>query len=134
MPRLQERDDRMAIVVDEFGSATGIITMEDIMEEVVGEMRVGYDFDEYRPRQRAHYRKLGDGKYELDSRLPIGEVNELLGIDLPPAVAHTIGGYVEARLKRIPSAGESVSEAGWIFTVTEVTERAVVKLEATAEI
>jgi len=133
MPRLQERDDRMAVVVDEFGSAAGIITMEDIMEEVVGEIRVGYDFDEYRPRRRAHHRELGEGRYELDSRLPIGEVNELLGIDLPATEAHTIGGYLEARLKRIPAAGDRVQEAGWIFTVTRATDRAVVTLEASAD-
>lgn len=132
MPRLQERDDRMAVVVDEFGSATGIITMEDVMEEVVGEMRVGYDFDEYRPRQRAHYRRIGEGQYALEARLPIGEVNELLECDLPAAVAHTIGGYVEARLRHIPSVGESISEGGWTFTVTKATERAVVELEALA--
>lgn len=132
MPALSERDDRMAVVVDEFGSAIGIITMEDVMEEVVGEMRVGYDFDEYRPRRRAHYRKLGETDYELESRLPIGEVNELLGTDLPVTGAHTIGGYVEARLKRIPVVGESVSAAGWTFTVIDATERAIVKLKASA--
>jgi len=133
MPELQQREDRMAVVVDEFGSAVGIITMEDIMEEVVGEIRVGYDFDEYRPRRRARYRQLGEAEYELDSRLPIGEVNELLEIDLPATEAHTIGGYVEAKLRHIPGAGESVTEAGWTFTVTEATERAVVKLTASPE-
>ena len=128
MPQLKEREDSMAIVVDEFGSAIGMITMEDIMEEVVGEIRVGYDFDEYRPRHRAHYRRLADGGYEVDSRLPVGDVNELLGTDLPTNEAHTIGGLVEARLRHIPAVGESVTEAGWTFTVTEATERAVVKL------
>ena len=49
---LRKRDDHMAVVVDEFGSAIGMITMEDIIEEVVGEINVGYDFDEYTPRKR----------------------------------------------------------------------------------
>lgn len=128
MPQLKEREDSMAVVVDEFGSAIGIITMEDIMEEVVGEIRVGYDFDEYRPRRRAHYRRLDDGGYEVDSRLPVGDVNELLETDLPTTEAHTIGGLVEARLRHIPVVGESITQAGWTFTVTEASERAVIKL------
>ncbi|RRQ21578.1 hemolysin family protein [Thiohalobacter thiocyanaticus] len=128
MPQLKEREDSMAIVVDEFGSAIGMITMEDIMEEVVGEIRVGYDFDEYRPRRRAHYRRLGDGSYEVDSRLSVGDVNELLDTDLPTSEAHTIGGLVEARLRHIPAVGESITREGWTFTVTEASERAVVKL------
>lgn len=131
IPRLQKRSDRLAIVVDEFGSATGMITVEDIMEEVVGEIRVGYDFDEYRPRRRAHYRKLGDSDYELDSRLPLGDVNELLGTGFPATEIHTIGGYVEERLRHIPVIGERIHEGGWTFTVTEATERTVVKLRAT---
>jgi len=132
MPQLKEREDSMAIAVDEFGSAIGMITMEDIMEEVVGEIRVGYDFDEYRPRRRADYRRLDDGGYEVDSRLSVGDVNELLGAGLPTSEAHTIGGLVEASLRHIPAVGESVTREGWTFTVTEATERAVVKLRISA--
>jgi len=132
LPQLQKREDRMAVVVDEFGSATGMITVEDVMEEVVGEIRVGYDFDEYRPRRRAHYRELGPEDFELDARLPLGEVNELLGLDLPAGEAHSIGGLVEARLRRIPRVGDAIAASGWTITVTEATERAVVKLRANA--
>jgi CBS domain containing-hemolysin-like protein len=130
MPLLREREDHTAIVVDEFGSAIGMITMEDILEEVVGEIRVGYDFDEYRPKRKRQYERLDEGLYALDSRVPISDLNALLEIDLPGTEFHTAGGFVESRLRRIPEVGDSVTEEGWRFTVTEANERAVLKLRA----
>ncbi len=128
LPTLRERYDRMAIVVDEFGSAIGMITVEDILEEVVGEIKVGYDFDEYRPRRKRHYQRLGEDDYLMDSRVPISDVNDLLDIDLPATEFHTVGGFVETTLRRIPEVGESVEAAGWRFSVAESTERAIVKV------
>ncbi|MEA3291227.1 MAG: hemolysin family protein, partial [Pseudomonadota bacterium] len=128
MPILRDREDRMAVVVDEFGSAIGIITMEDIVEEVVGDIDVGYDFEEYLPRRKRTIETLDDETYVMDSRLPISEVNDLLGIQLASSESHTIGGLVSARLRRIPKVGESITESGFCFTVLEATDRAVVKL------
>jgi CBS domain containing-hemolysin-like protein len=128
LPQLRARPDHMAIVVDEFGSAIGMITMEDILEEVVGEFRGGYDFDEYRPKRKRQFERRGETEYLIDSRVPISEVNELLDLDLPATEFHTLGGFVESRLRHIPAVGEGVVESGWRFTVQEATERAVVKL------
>ena len=128
LPVLRNRDDHMAIVVDEFGSAVGMITMEDILEEVVGEIDVGYDFEEYLPRRKRIYEMLDEETYLMDARLAISEVNELLGTALPAVESHTIGGLMMARLRHIPGEGESIVEAGFRFTVTEATDRAVVKL------
>jgi len=128
LPVLREREDHLAIVVDEFGSAVGMITMEDVLEEVVGEIDVGYDFDEYLPRRKRVYEMLDEEVYLMDSRLPISEVNESLGIDLPAKEAHTIGGLVMARLRHIPREGEQIVESGYRFIVQESTERTVVKL------
>ena len=128
LPVLRTRDDHMAIVVDEFGSATGMITMEDILEEVVGEIDVGYDFDEYLPRRKRIYEMLDEETFLMDSRLPISEVNEALGVDLHTKESHTIGGLVIARLRHIPVPGESITEAGYRFMVAEATDRAIVKL------
>ena len=128
LPVLREREDHMAIVVDEFGSAIGMITMEDILEEVVGEINVGYDFDEYLPRRKRVYEMLDEEIYLMDSRLPISEVNETLSIDLPSKESHTIGGLLMARLCHIPKEGEYIIESGYRFTVQEATERTVVKL------
>ena len=128
LPTLRQRDDHMAVVVDEFGSAIGIITMEDIVEEVVGDIDVGYDFDEYLPRRKRVIEQLGEGKYLMDSRSSVSEVNEVLEINLNSRVSHTIGGLVMAQLGHIPERGESMVEMGYRFTVEEVTERAIVKL------
>lgn len=132
LPTLRSRDDHMAVVIDEFGSAIGMITMEDVLEEVVGEIDVGYDFDEYLPKRRRIFEMLDEEVYLMDSRLPISEANETLGIELPAKETHTIGGFVMSRLRHIPREGESVEEMGYRFTVEEATERGVVKLRVEA--
>jgi len=130
LPILRRRKDHMAIVVDEFGSAIGIITMEDILEEVVGEIDVGYDFGEYiQHRRKRGFEILSEDVYFMDSRLPISEVNEILHIDLPGREFHTIGGFVMARLRHIPKEGESLVESGYRFTVLTATERSIIKLK-----
>ena len=129
MPILKERDDHMAIVVDEFGSAIGMITLEDILEEVVGEIDVGYDFDEYLPpRRRRNVDTLAEGVYLMDARLPISEASEILGVELPATEFHTIGGLVMARLRHIPDEGETITESGYRFTVEQATDRVILKL------
>ena len=134
LPVLKRREDHMAIVVDEFGSATGIITMEDILEEVVGEIDVGYDFDEYLPKKKRVFEMLDEEVYLMDSRLPISEANEVLGVNLPATEAHTIGGLVMARLRHIPKQGEYILESGLKFTVTEATERSISKLRVESDL
>nr|VFK55213.1 MAG: Hemolysin, contains CBS domains [Candidatus Kentron sp. TUN]VFK57592.1 MAG: Hemolysin, contains CBS domains [Candidatus Kentron sp. TUN]VFK61521.1 MAG: Hemolysin, contains CBS domains [Candidatus Kentron sp. TUN] len=130
LPILRKREDHMAIVVDEFGSATGIITMEDILEEVVGEIDVGYDFGEYiQNRRKRGFEMIDEDIYLMDSRLPISEVNEILCIDLPGRESHTIGGFVMVRLRHIPKEGESLVESGYRFTVSKATERSIIKLK-----
>jgi CBS domain containing-hemolysin-like protein len=128
LPLLRKRDDHMAIVVDEFGSAIGMITMEDIIEEVVGEIDVGYDFDEYAPKKRHQLEEVEDDVYVMDSRVSISEANEVLGVHFSDREAHTVGGLVTARLRRIPQVGDSIEEAGFRIAVEEATERAVVRL------
>jgi CBS domain containing-hemolysin-like protein len=128
LPVLKTREDHMAIVVDEFGSAVGMITMEDILEEVVGEIDVGYDFEEYLPRRKRIFEMLDEDTYLMDARLPISEVNEVLGTSLPAGESHTIAGLLMARLRHIPQQGESIIEAGFRFTVEEATDRSIVKL------
>ena len=128
LPVLRNRDDHMAIVVNEFGSAIGMITMEDILEEVVGEIDVGYDFEEYLPRRKRIFEMLDEETYLMDARLPISEAHEVLGTSLPAVESHTLGGLVMARLRHIPDEGEFIVEAGFRFTVAEATNRAVIKL------
>ncbi len=134
LPVLRQRDDHMAIVVDEFGSAVGMITMEDIIEEVVGEIDVGYDFEEYLPKRKRVLESLDDEAFLMDSRMPISEANDVLDINLPATEFHTVGGLVTARLRHIPTEGESVTEEGYRFTVEKANDRAVLKLRVEPEL
>jgi CBS domain containing-hemolysin-like protein len=133
LPVLQQREDHMAVVVDEFGSAAGIITMEDILEEVVGEIDVGYHFEEYLPRPKRGFEMLGEETYLMDSHLPISEVNEVLDLDLSTKEFHTVGGLLITRLRHIPREGEFIVESGYRFTVVKATERGAVKLRVERE-
>ncbi len=129
LPQLHARKDHMAVVVDEFGSATGIITMEDIVEEVVGEIDVGYHFEEYNPRRRSTIENLEGGRYLVDSRLSIADLNETLGANIPTSEFHTVGSLVLGRLRHIPKVDEFIIESGFKFTVTNATERAILKVK-----
>lgn len=129
LAELQQRDDHMAIVVDEFGSAIGMITLEDIIEEVVGEViNVGYNFEGYMPRHKGIIEMLADDVYRMDGRVPLTEAAEVLGITLPTIEAHTVGGMVMVHLRHIPRIGQSVMVGGYRFTVEEASERTVNKL------
>ncbi|MEJ1297665.1 MAG: hemolysin family protein [Candidatus Sedimenticola sp. (ex Thyasira tokunagai)] len=128
LPQLQARDDHMAIVVDEFGSAVGILTMEDVFEEVVGEIDVGYDFDEYNPKQRNYIEHESENEHLMSGRMPISEVNDILYVHFPSEEAHTIGGLIVSRLRHIPSQGDSVEEQGYRLSVVEADARSVIKV------
>jgi CBS domain containing-hemolysin-like protein len=125
---LRERADGMAIVVDEFGSPAGIITLQDVFEAVVGEIEVGYAFDQSPTREQRRFGRLEDGRYWMDARLPISEVNDLLGLDLPLHEAHTVGGLMTARLGHLARLGDSVRVGGYRFEVEEASDRAVTRV------
>jgi len=128
LPLLRKRDDHMAVVVDEFGSAIGMITMEDIIEEVVGEIDVGYDFDEYSPKKRHQLEEVEPDVYVMDARIPISEAAEVLGVHLSDQDAHTVGGLVTAQLRRIPKVGDHIEEAGFLFVVEDANDRAPLRI------
>jgi CBS domain containing-hemolysin-like protein len=133
LPLLRKRDDHMAVVVDEFGSAIGMITMEDIIEQVVGEIDVGYDFDEYSPKKRHQLEEIEPDVYLMDARVPISEAAEVLGVYFSDRDAHTVGGFVTARLRRIPRVGDVVAEPGILIVVEEATDRAPLRLKVSLD-
>ncbi len=128
LPQLQARKDHMAIVVDEFGSAVGILTMEDVFEEVVGEIDVGYDFDEYHPKRKIYIEHESENSHLMSGRTPISEVNDILHVHFPVEEAHTIGGLIVSRIRNIPVEGDSIEEQGYRLTVLEADSRAVIKV------
>jgi putative hemolysin len=119
LPQLQARDDHMAVVIDEYGSAIGILTMEDVFEEVVGEIDVGYDFEEYNPKHRFYIVHENDNSHLIGGRMPISEINDVLYVKLPAEEAHTIGGFITSRLRTIPKVGDTVEEQDHRITVLE---------------
>ena len=119
----------MAVVVDEYESAIGMITLEDVLVEVVGEVvNVGYTFEAHLPRHKYSIEKLEDGTYLMDGRVPVTDANAALDVSLSSTEAHTVGGMVISNLRHLPKAGESVIQAGYRFTVEEVSERGIKKL------
>ena len=131
LPVLQQRHDHMAVVIDEFGSAIGMITIEDILQEVVGEvMNVGYSFEGHLPRHKYSIEMLEGGDYLMDGQVPVSEAGDALEVMLPSAEAHTVGGMVVSHLRHIPLQGESVIQAGYRFSVEEVDDRGMMKLRA----
>jgi putative hemolysin len=130
LPVLRDREDQSAIVVDEYGSAVGLITVDGILETVVGRVEVGSSFEQHADPHRPGYQQLEDGAWLMDARLPIPEVNELLGTSIGQSASRTIGGLIVSRLRHVPEAGESVVEGGYRFEVVESTDRAVTRLRA----
>jgi CBS domain containing-hemolysin-like protein len=110
----QKQELQMAIVIDEWGSFEGVFTLEDIIEEIVGEIRD--EFDEEEPAVR----KLPDGAYSIDGRIPIGVVNEALGSEFESEDFDTIGGLVLGHLGRAPEVGDEVRLDGYLLRVDEV--------------
>ena len=126
---LLEREDNLAIVVDEFGSAVGMVTLGDVMEAVVGEVETGLAFDGFVPRPIPTWEAVDEDVYLLDGRLPIPELNDLLGLDLPSTDYHTVGGLVVSHLRHLAAPGESVVIWGLRFTVVDATERSVRRVQ-----
>jgi len=118
---LQSREDRMAIVVDEFGSAIGMITMEDVLEQVVSEIE---DID-FRIHQQhiSNTVKVEEGVYDIDALMSVADLNDLLGLGLNTREYHTASGLMTANLKRIPQKGDATEAYNYRFTVTEADER-----------
>ncbi|MEF8729867.1 MAG: hemolysin family protein [Accumulibacter sp.] len=129
LPLLRSRADHMAVVVDEFGSAIGILTMEDIFEEVVGPVDSGFDFDGMKSR-RISIETVSDDAHLISGRAPISELNDSLKLGLPVGEAHTIAGFLINRLRRIPQVGDTVQEQGYRYTVIEADARTATKVRA----
>lgn len=119
---MQENQVHMAIVVDEFGGTAGLVTIEDIIEEIVGEIADEYD------REEPMIVPLGDGSYLIDARLDVDALAELTGTELPAEEWDTVGGLVLALAGRVPRQGERFEYDGLVFTAERVQGRRIAKV------
>ena len=122
---MQQRHVQMVLVADEYGGTAGIITMEDLVEEIVGEIQ-----DEHEAQEPDDVVALDNGAYEFDGMVLLDEITEILGIEFEEAEEDTIGGYVFGLLGRKPEVGDSVVLGDYCFKVLEVEGFRVLRLSA----
>jgi putative hemolysin len=123
MREMQENGVHMAIVVDEYGGTAGLVTLEDIMEEIVGEIR-----DEYDTSEEAPYQRLGPDEFIFLGGVGLENLNELLGTHLIKDVADTLAGFIYGEIGRVPVEGEKVEVEGWVLEVQQVMRRRIRKV------
>ncbi len=119
LPEMQKQKQHMAIVVDEHGGVAGLVTLEDLIEELVGEIVDEYDVEE------AQVEDLGDGEYRVNARMPIDELEDLIHVDLPEGGYDTVGGLLLDLLGHVPAEGESVNFDGHRLTAEKVQGRRI---------
>jgi len=119
---MQRQKFHVALVTDEYGSVVGLVTMEDLLEELVGEIADEYD------REEPQVVQVGEGVYRVNGRVAIDEVNELLGVELPHDGWDTVGGLVLGLLGQIPQEGQEVRFGDLVFTAEQVRGRRIAKV------
>lgn len=117
---MQQQRTHLAIIVDEYGGIAGLVTFEDMLEEIVGEIQ-----DEYDIHEEAHYQPIGEQAYLVNSRLDIDSLADLLDIDLTEEDGDTVGGLIYSHLGHVPAQGEVLELDGWRFTVISVDGRRI---------
>lgn len=122
MREMQAGRQHMAIVVDEYGGTAGLVTLEDVIEELVGEISDEYDVE--RPRAQ----RLDDGQLSVDGGLSIDEVNELTGLDLPEGDWDTVGGFLYNLLGHVPVEGEGADYDAHHLVAQKVERRRIAQV------
>jgi CBS domain containing-hemolysin-like protein len=118
----QRKRAQMAIVVDEYGGTAGLVTLEDLLEEIVGEIRDEYDVESEPIVEEA------DGAWTFSAKVNIDEVNERLGVSIEPEGFETVGGYLLSQVGRVPAVGEAFELDGLEVVVLEAERRRIHKV------
>ncbi len=120
---MQQQRVHMAIVVDEYGSVTGLVTIEDLVEEIIGDIKDEYDVEEQL------YERVGENEFIIDAKIDLDEFNELVDRELPEDGYETVGGFVYSQLDKIPTVGDTVRFQDMEFTVLATKGRRVTKIK-----
>ena len=125
---LQTSKIHLAIVIDEYGGTAGVVTIENLVEEIVGDIQ-----DEYDTGEEADYVQQAEDEYSIDASMDLHDVNELLQVDLPTAGSDTLGGYIYDRLGRVPRLGEvlPVISHGLSLRIDSLDGRRIRKVQVT---
>lgn len=126
LAEMQSRRIQLAVVVDEYGGTAGVVTFEDIVEEIVGEVRDEYDIGEEHP-----YVEIAEGVYEFRGGIDLDDMNAITGSELPKEDSETLGGFIYAYLGRVPSPGDVIDTGGLHMVVEQVVGRRIRKVRAT---
>jgi CBS domain containing-hemolysin-like protein len=123
---MQAGKNHLAIVVDEYGGTAGIVTLEDLLEELVGDIRDEFDIDE------SDIVSLGDGALRVHGRMPISELNDLLDAELPDDDWDTVGGLIFSTLGHVPTVGEQVDVPPYRLVVERLQGRRITRVRISA--
>jgi CBS domain containing-hemolysin-like protein len=125
LAELQAKRIHMAIVVDEYGGVAGLVTLEDIVEEIVGEIR-----DEYDQAEEQTYQAINDDEFLFQGRIDLDDFNDIMGTQLPNQEADTLGGLIYSRIGRVPAVGDNVKIKDLELTVEQVSGQRIRKVRA----
>jgi CBS domain containing-hemolysin-like protein len=123
LKEFQKKRMHLALVVDEYGGTSGLVTLEDLLEEIVGEIRDEYDTEE------PLFRRIDAQTLRVDARIGLEELSELLGTELPEGEYQTLGGLVMDLAGRVPKEGESVRYGHLEFVVEKVLRRRILNVK-----
>ena len=117
---MQKRRVHMAMIVDEYGGTAGLVTIEDLLEEIVGDIQ-----DEHDSEGHAYIETVAPNTYIINARLAVESVGKTLELDLPDEHADTLGGFLYSLLGRVPIQGEQAEWENWCFTILSLKERRI---------
>ena len=128
MAEMRNRFVSLAIVLDEYATAVGLITIEDLIEEIVGEIRDEFDMDELKM-----ITKISDNHYEIDAAMKLSDLEDSIGIKLESENYDSLGGYVIELLDHLPNVGETVKKDGMTFQVVSMEKNRIDRIAVTID-
>jgi magnesium and cobalt transporter len=124
LTELRHRKSHLAIILDEYGGTAGLVTMEDIIEQIVGDINDEYDLEE-----EASIRELSPGVFLAHGQTPVSEVNGVLALAIPPGNYETLGGFLTEQMGRVPQPNESFPFQDCVFSIKLADNRKVEQVE-----